>query len=148
MKVRAALAVEAAMLAAVHATAFDKSWNATAISALLAAPGALAFVVGTRDRPAGFILCRVAADEGEILTLAVRPRQRRRGLAAALLTVAVEALTARGACRLFLEVAADNLAARAFYAKAGFVAVGARPAYYRRGESGGDAILLRRELNR
>ena len=33
---------------------------------------------------------------------------------------------------LFLEVASDNAAARALYAKAGFIQTGLRPAYYLR----------------
>ena len=139
---------EAPALAAVHAAAFDEAWSEAAIGALLAAPGVLAFAGGAPGRPAGFILCRMAGDEAEILTLATRPRLRRRGVGATLLTAAIEAVSARGARGLFLEVAADNLAARALYAKAGFVVVGARAGYYRRGKGAVDAMVLRRDLNR
>ncbi|MDP3371055.1 MAG: ribosomal-protein-alanine acetyltransferase, partial [Brevundimonas sp.] len=38
----------------------------------------------------------------------------------------------RGATRLFLEVAEDNMAALALYAGAGFVEAGRRPGYYAR----------------
>jgi [ribosomal protein S18]-alanine N-acetyltransferase len=148
MILRPPLADDAAALAAIHLEAFDEPWDEVALAVLLAAPGALALVGGPPDYPSGFILCRMAGDEAEILTLAVRPGQRRRGVGAALLRAVIEAVSARGAGGLFLEVAADNLAARALYGKAGFVAVGGRSGYYRRGWGAIDAIVLRRELNR
>lgn len=148
MIVRPAVAAQAAALAAVHGAAFDERWNEAAIAALLATPGVFAFALGAPDDPAGFILCRIAADEAEILTLAIGPSHRRRGLGASLLEAAMAAAAARGAKGLFLEVAADNVAARALYAKAGFVAVGARRGYYQRGDRATDAIVLRRDLNR
>jgi ribosomal-protein-alanine N-acetyltransferase len=40
---------------------------------------------------------------------------------------------------MFLEVAAQNTAARALYAALGFTETGRRPAYY---EDGGDALIL------
>ena len=53
------------------------------------------------------------------------------------------AAAARGAVRVFLEVADDNAAARALYARAGFVEAGRRPGYYA-GADGErrDALLL------
>ncbi len=78
----------------------------------------------------GFILCRVVADEAEILTLAVRSEARRRGLARALVDAANEAARLRGATRLFLEVAEDNTAAIELYRRSGFASVGRRRRYY------------------
>jgi ribosomal-protein-alanine N-acetyltransferase len=43
-----------------------------------------------------------------------------------------------------LEVSANNEAARALYARAGFVEVGRRPRYY---ASGADALVLRLDLS-
>lgn len=148
MIVRPALAADAAVLAAVHRTAFEVPWDEASIAGLLAMPGAFAFTVGTVPSPTGFILCRAAADEAEILTLATVPGHRRRGLAAALLDAAALEAAARGATVLCLEVAADNPVAGALYAKAGFVAAGARRGYYARAGGAVDAVILRRELNR
>ncbi|MFN6953353.1 MAG: ribosomal-protein-alanine acetyltransferase, partial [Acetobacteraceae bacterium] len=66
---------QAALLADIHAAAFPpaEAWDAAAIAALLAAPGTAALRLG-RD---GMAMLRVAADEAEILTLAVRPGARR-----------------------------------------------------------------------
>ncbi len=79
---------------------------------------------------AGFILCRAAGDEAEILTLAVLPEKRRRGLGYRLLADGLAGAAARGARTMFLEVAEDNIAALALYAGAGFIPVGRRPGYY------------------
>mgnify|MGYP003673786791 FL=1 len=126
------------MLAALHATSFDRGWTAEALTDLLDQPGVLA-ITG----PDGFILVRAVADEAEILTLAVRPEARGRGLGAQLTRDAATAATAAGARRLFLEVAEDNAAARALYRRAGFESVGRRPRYYaRQGAPAVDALLL------
>jgi ribosomal-protein-alanine N-acetyltransferase len=87
------------------------------------------------------------AGEAEVLTLAVRPEQRRRGAARALLAAAL-ALAAPTAAAMFLEVAADNAGAVALYEAAGFEQVGRRAGYYgRTGAPSIDAIVMRRALN-
>ncbi|RZJ03622.1 MAG: GNAT family N-acetyltransferase [Brevundimonas sp.] len=128
----------AARLAALHAEAFDAPWDATAFDSLLGQVG-----VHLAETPDGFILMRTVADEAEILTLAVRPDARRRGLGAELVARGAADAAARGATRLFLEVADDNDAARALYARAGFEEAGRRPRYYARPDgSRRDALLL------
>ncbi len=112
----------AARLAAVHASAFAAPWDAAAFAALLDQAGV--FVL---EDPDGFILLRVVADEAEILTLAVSPAARRRGLGARLVREGAAVAAARGAARLFLEVAGTNAAALALYTRAGFTEAGRRP---------------------
>lgn len=125
-------------LAALHAEAFEAPWSASTFGDLLALPGVLLEVEAD-----GFVLIRVAADEAEILTLAVRPAARRAGLASRLVAVASRQAAERGAARLFLEVAEDNVAARALYARLGFETAGRRPRYYARTNGDPvDALLL------
>lgn len=127
-----------ARLAALHAAAFAEPWDAKAFDALLRQAGVYAI-----EAPDGFILMRAVADEAEILTLAVRPRARGRGLGGRLVGAGVIEAAARGAVRLFLEVSADNAPALALYARTGFVEAGRRPGYYARPEGGRqDALLL------
>ncbi|WP_313577184.1 GNAT family N-acetyltransferase, partial [Brevundimonas sp.] len=64
------------------------------------------------------------------LTLAVRPTARRAGLGVRLVEAAVVRAAALGAERMFLEVAESNAAARALYARSGFVEMGRRRGYY------------------
>ena len=135
---------EASELAALHATAFDAPWKAGEIAQLLAGPGV--FVVAEPD---GFILIRVVADEAEILTLAVRPSARRGGLGRRLVEAAVVRAAALGAERMFLEVAEDNVAARALYARTGFTEAGRRRGYYARADgSREDALVLALNFSR
>ena len=101
-------------LAGIHAAAFPAPWDATALAGLLTQAGVFAV-----EQPDGFILLRTVADEAEILTLAVHPKARRRGLGARLVREGVAGAAAQGATRLFLEVADDNAAALALYARAG-----------------------------
>lgn len=124
-------------LAALHASCFPDAWDAAAITALLATPGTFAF-----SHDDGFVLARVAGDEAEILTLAVAPVARGRGLGRALLQAVIRRAAEMGAASLFLEVGADNPAALALYAGLGFTRVGMRKAYY----NGGDALVLRLSL--
>ena len=127
----------AAALAAIHARAFppDEVWDERAIALLTDSPDG----IGWFDPRGGFCLARVAADESEILTLAVLPERRRQGIAARLLAAAMAAAAGRGARRMLLEVAESNQAARSLYAAAGFRPVGRRVGYYASGE---DALVL------
>lgn len=135
--------MNAAPLAALHASAFDEAWSAAEIESLVEG-GATA--IADDD---GFILIRVAADEAEILTLAVRPQARRRGLGRRLVARAFEAARVQGAAAIFLEVADDNDAAIGLYRSLGFAETGRRRNYYRRGPSRmQDALILSRALNR
>jgi ribosomal-protein-alanine N-acetyltransferase len=129
-------------MAAVHAQAFDAPWDDKAFSELLASPGV--YAVGAQGRGlAGLILMRVVAGEAEVLTLAVAPAARRRGVARGLLDAALARAIAAGAERAFLEVAEDNEGAIALYRGAGFTGVGRRPGYYVRGPgSSVDALVL------
>lgn len=127
----------AAVLAAIHATAFPprERWGTDAISLQLALPG----VFGLLHPRGGMLLARVTGDEAEILTLAVEPRARRQGVATVLVTKALAEAHQRGACSVLLEVSVSNAAARALYRGAGFVEVGRRPRYY---SDGSDALIL------
>lgn len=127
-------AADTALLAALHAACFEDPWDAASLRATLAAPGAFAF--HHRD---GFVVARVASDEAEILTLAVAPAARGKGLGRALLNAVIAEARQRGAGAIFLEVGTDNPAALALYAGLGFANVGSRKGYY----GGRDASVLR-----
>jgi ribosomal-protein-alanine N-acetyltransferase len=138
----------AAVLALIHAEAFDAPWTAEEIVVLMTGLGAFAFIAQIGETPAGFILCRTIVDEAEVLTLATRPQARRQGVASALLAAVRTAALAGGAATLFLEVAADNPAAQALYEAQGFRQVGRRPAYYSRTQGLIPGLIMRLDLNR
>jgi ribosomal-protein-alanine N-acetyltransferase len=132
---------DTAPLAALHAACFATAWDATAITALLGTPGTFAF-----HHPDGFVMARAAGDEAEILTLAVAPDARGRGLGRALLRAAIIRAEEMGARAIFLEVGADNPQALALYEGLGFAKVGTRRAYYSTHSGGSDALVLRLSL--
>ena len=140
-------------IARLHRTCFDDAWSRKDLAQLLAMPGGFGLLARTDGfrglgfdvRPAvGFSLCRVVKDESELLSLGTRPDQRQQGVAGALLDASMRCCRARGAARMFLEVAVDNTAAQRLYGRAGFVSVGRREGYYRRSDGATTAALTMR----
>lgn len=130
-------------MARVHAAAMSvpRPWSAAEIAALLDLSGV--FAVSSGD---GFALGRVILDETELLTLAVHPRAQRQGLGRACLAGFHEEAASRGGRSAFLEVAETNLAARALYGEAGYIAAGRRAGYYGAAPAI-DALIFRRPLS-
>ena len=143
---------DAGDLSDLHAACFHRGWSPAEIEALLAQDEVLALVArrgspfGSR-RPVGFVMIRAAADEAEVLTLAVTPRQRGRGIGRRLMDEALRRLYHDRVRSLFLEVDEANAAARALYARLRFKEIGRRPSYYgRAGEGAGSAVVMRADL--
>jgi len=131
----------AAVLAAIHGAAFPQdAWGAGAFQMQLE----MHSVLGLLDGRGGLALLRLAADEGEILTIGVLPTMRRQGIARALLEEGLQRARARGVRAIFLEVGVRNRPARALYEATGFKEVGRRRRYYANGE---DALILRASLD-
>ncbi|GGG32373.1 ribosomal protein S18-alanine N-acetyltransferase [Chelatococcus composti] len=147
--VRPLAPADATTVAAIHAASFARGWEAGEFERLIAAgnsvgDGILAPDGRTLD---GFALSRVAADEAEILTIAVAKARRGRGLGRRLLAHHLGSLAARGARRVFLEVEAENAAALALYRGFGFEEIGRRQGYYRKADgSTATAIVMARDL--
>ncbi|MES2914088.1 MAG: ribosomal protein S18-alanine N-acetyltransferase [Pseudomonadota bacterium] len=132
-------------LAALHARAFrtPPPWTAAAFAGILADP--LAFLLAEGD--AGFLLGRAVAGEAELLTIAVAPDARRRGLGRKLVARFLYQSQLRGAERAFLEVSAENAPAIALYESAGFARSGLRRGYYQTPEGTRiDALVMARAL--
>ncbi|MEE8172106.1 MAG: N-acetyltransferase [Alphaproteobacteria bacterium] len=135
-------------IASLHAICFEDSWHTELLGRILSAPGTFGLFSRPRGKVVGFVLCRSRGQEGEILSLAVSPGVRRKGLGGALLDAAKAQAVKHDLEALFLEVAEDNLAARRLYEKFGFATVGRRPHYYlRRYGPSVDALTLRCKLS-
>jgi [ribosomal protein S18]-alanine N-acetyltransferase len=133
--------------ASLHAGSFAHPWPAEEIAALIADPSTLgaAALDPSNGRLRGFALLRLAADEAEILTIAVAANLRGRGVGRMLLDDSLRRAANAGAAAVFLEVAEDNPAALALYQGAGFARVGERPGYYRRADGArATAIVMRK----
>ena len=136
-------------VAFLHSDNFDRGWSVPECENLIA--DATCYGVGAQlpgeKNLCGFLLCRIAADEAEILSIAVARHARERGIAKAMLARGIAGLGVERVRSLFLEVEAENLPALKLYRHFGFEEVGRRPAYYRKADgSTAEAIVMRRNF--
>jgi ribosomal-protein-alanine N-acetyltransferase len=137
---------DAPALAALHANSFRRGWSDGEFEQLLGERNVLCHRATSGHALAGFILSRIAADEAEILSVAVASRWRGRGLARRLLDLHLRRLAGLGARTVFLEVDEVNEPARKLYRRAGFREVGRRQSYYQQQSGTTAALVLRRDL--
>jgi ribosomal-protein-alanine N-acetyltransferase len=138
---------DAAALARLHAASFRHGWSDGEFERLLIERNTVAHRAVVGRAIGGFILSRLVAGEAEILSVAVAPARRGKGIARALLHLHLGRLAGLGAQVVFLEVDEDNAPARRLYARAGFREVGRRPGYYPKGGiKAATALILRRDL--
>jgi [ribosomal protein S18]-alanine N-acetyltransferase len=138
---------EAAAIAAVHVVSFKRGWGEEEISRLLIDKAVVTDCVKIGGSLIGFIVSRLAGGEAEILSIAIVPGRRGRGLSRRLLDLHLRRLAGLGVRALFLEVGETNAPARALYRSAGFYEVGRRQGYYQGdSEAGANALVLRRDL--
>jgi [ribosomal protein S18]-alanine N-acetyltransferase len=139
--------IAAGPLSLLHQVCFpDDPWDSAAIAGIIGIPGFFGQIAWQSEAPAGFALALDLGSECEILSLGVAPDQRRAGIGMALVDSICLAARRRGAGSVTLEVAVDNGAARALYARKGFIVVGRRRNYYCQRGRLVDALILRRAL--
>jgi len=135
-------------LARIHAQSFYRGWPATDFVTFLADRNTPVYVAcDARRRIAGFALIRTVADEAELLTIAVDPRWRGKGVGRALMDAVFADLMLSPARRMFLEVDEQNHAAIRLYEKLGFARISTRKGYYPRPDgSAATALVMARDL--
>lgn len=139
---------DAAHLAQLHGASFHRGWGEAEFETMLTERNTLVHRLRLGRKTIGFAVSRLAADEAEILSIAVAADQRGRGLSRNLLLTHLGHLAGRGVRAVFLEVEENNRPARRLYERAGFAVVGRRERYYR--EANGEqlnALLMRRDLS-
>jgi ribosomal-protein-alanine N-acetyltransferase len=128
-------------LMAVMEAAFDpqwrEAWTRGQVESSLAMPNTYALLLDEAAEPwadgrqaAGFVLVRRAPGEEELLLIGVRPSHRGQGIGRRLLEWFFDTARENGAESVFLEMRANNPAARLYHA-CGFNPIGKRPGYYR-----------------
>ncbi|MBI3436099.1 MAG: ribosomal protein S18-alanine N-acetyltransferase [Proteobacteria bacterium] len=138
---------DAASFAEIHAASFRRGWSESEFERLLTERSVLAHRASAGSACVGFIVSRIAADEAEILSIAVATARRGRGLGRLLLDRHLRQLAGLGVRRVFLEVEGANTSAMRLYARLGFGTVGERRDYYAKSAGAATAaIVLRREL--
>lgn len=152
ISLRPAEVADCDVLSEIHGSAFNRGWSDAEFESLLVQPGVQALLACYRNRAgreaaAGFILYRLAADEAEILSVAVRPDFRRRGIGRMLIEEATRHVYREGARDIHLEVEGTNVAAIALYRGVEFRESGRRSGYYAQGrETPGGALVMLRQL--
>jgi len=139
---------DAPALAQIHGASFHRGWGEGEFETMLTERNTLVHRLRIGRKTIGFAVSRMAADEAEILSIAVAESHRGRGLSYNLLLTHLGHLAGRGVRTVFLEVEENNQPARRLYERAGFTVVGRRERYYRHG--GGEplnALLMRRDLS-
>jgi len=139
---------DAPALARIHGASFHRGWGESEFESMLTERNTLAHRLRMGRKIVGFSVSRLAADEAEILSIAVAESHRGRGLSHNLLLTHLGHLAGRGVRTVFLEVEENNPPARRLYERAGFAVVGRRERYYR--QDGGEplnALLMRRDLS-
>lgn len=135
-------------MARIHSASFERGWKTQEITTLLESDGAKAFIYDIDGKQAGFLLIRTAADECEIIAIAVDADHKRKGIGRALLDYLLRYLANTPVKKIFLEVAEDNFGAMALYQAAGYVEHGRRKGYYRRWHGRRiDALMLARKTD-
>ena len=127
----------------IERTSFPDPWSVDLFKAELENPHSFNLVLrsgaDSGNAVAAYIVYWMAADEMEILDLAVGERFRRKGLGRFLIDSALKQASGSGALHAFLEVRRGNCAARSLYKSLGFGEIGERRGYYKDGE---DAIVM------
>jgi [ribosomal protein S18]-alanine N-acetyltransferase len=132
-----------AAIAGIHAASFQRGWSEDEFQRLITDRAVVAHRTTIGRTTIGFILSRLTAGEAEILSVAIAPNWRGRGLARPLLSLHLRRLVGLSAHAVFLEVSEKNAPACRLYRRAGFYEVGRRQGYY---EGGATALTLRRDL--
>jgi len=135
---------DATAIAALHAETLPPGWPISDFADSCLDPNRALLKVAEGGHLCGFALFQFAADEAEILAIAVSENARGRGHATRLMEAALELCRERFIACIYLEVAETNDKARGLYEKFGFRVVARRDNYYRHQSSASETALVMR----
>lgn len=134
--------VEVKQVAAIAAEVFVHPWTEQGFADALPMENACFLLAVEKDTVLGYCGLYMAADEGEILNVAVKPEYQNQGIADELLKALIQEGRRQGISRFFLEVRVSNEPAIRLYEKNGFVKQGIRKGFYK--ELKEDAYVMNR----
>ena len=91
-----------------------------------------------------YYLSMITADCADIIAIGTHRDWQRRGFGRIMLEHLIGVTEQQHVEKILLEVAADNMPARQLYDSCGFVEIGCRKNYYKRGETRCDAVIMAR----
>lgn len=146
MVLRGMRGADVAQVVAIERRAYDYPWSAGIFKDCLRA-GYTCRVLARGSRLLGYAIMTAAADEAHLLNVCVDPAHQGRGLGGVLVRHMLTLAGRLKAHAVYLEVRPSNRAARALYARHGFVEAGLRKGYYPDADGREDAIILVRDLD-
>lgn len=135
-----------AAIMSIEAASFQRPWRAETFASLLDRPNTDVLVATLGDVVVGYAVLIAQAGDTELANLAIDPRQRRQGIASALLRGCLEILRNRGEPWVFLAARASNEEAARLYSAFGFHEIGRHPGYYQ--DPAEDAVIFALEVGR
>jgi ribosomal-protein-alanine N-acetyltransferase len=135
-------------VAKLHAASFYRGWPRQDIEAYLLDTDTPTLVAcDAKRKVAGFAMLRLLGDDVELMTIAVDPKFRGKGVGAAIMKACFADLLMTPSKRMILEVAADNPAAIKLYRNLGFQKISERKGYYARPDGQpATALVMARNL--
>jgi ribosomal-protein-alanine N-acetyltransferase len=137
----------AEILTKIHAECFPRYWNRQAFTDFFTVQNTFAILVNEGEEEIAMMVYRVAFEQADVLTLAVRSAFRGRGIAKKLLENLLLHCAELGAKKLILEVEVGNNPAIKLYENAGFKHIGRRKLYYQQLDGTlTDALVMSKKL--
>lgn len=121
-----------------------RSFSRSHLVWLLKAPLAQTHLYAVNGQDVGAIILKREVDVGRVVSIAVLPEHRRRGVGRELMALAEEILEGEGCREVKLEVSVHNEDAIAFYRRLGYAVEERMEGYYSWGE---DAYLMGKPLD-
>lgn len=133
-------------VAAIEAEVFPCPWSEKGFLDTLYQDNVKFYLAVERDTVLGYCGIYMAADEGEITNVAVKPEFRRRHIADKLLEALILESEGLGIRFVYLEVRVSNEPAMGLYQKHGFERIGVRKNFYEKPRE--DAYVMCRETGK
>lgn len=128
----------------IERASFEQPYSRAILEQELKITAAHVWVALHRGKIVAYIDFWVVKDEMELVSIAVSPRYKRRGVGDFMMHRMDRFADQQRARYIYLDVRQSNLAAQGLYEKFGFAKVGVRRRYYTDNQE--DAIIMKKEL--
>ncbi len=146
-KVRQVTETEAGILTEIHAKCFPNYWNQEAFTDFFSVKNTFAYLVEAGAVPVAMLVYRATFEQADVLTIAVLPEFRRRGIARQLVEMLIKDCREQGVEKIFLEVEVGNDHAIKLYEDNGFKQVSRRKLYYQQLDGSlTDGLVMQKKL--